>query len=404
VSTPRADRQVVALDALTRDRVEVPLGDAPVVSPIDWSVYVSSVARRLSRDLEGLRRGVTVTFASDLPRAAGLSSSSALVVSLLLALACANDLPGDPRFRSHVRGVDDLAIYASCVESGRSFGAWRGESGVGTHGGSEDHVAMLCCRPGRLDQVAFDPFRRERSVRLEAGWTFVVAVSGVAAEKTGAARHAYNRLAADARRLLDVWRAATGRADATLGAAMASAPYAADRLRALVRGSSAAPRTRDRWLGRLDQFLEESGVIVPAVTAALARRSVSQVGRLVDRSQASAAHLLLNQVPETVALARMARRLGAAAASAFGAGFGGSVWALVRASQATTFSMRWADAYAREFPMRQHAARFFTTRPGPAAVGLEPCDRGGRASLPAVSFPAPCPGPGQPSLSAVNPA
>ena len=44
-------------------------------------------------------------------------------------------------------------------------------------------------------------------------------------------------------------------------------------------------------------------------------------GRLVDRSQQAAEQLLGNQVPETVFLAAAARRLGAAAASAFGAVF-----------------------------------------------------------------------------------
>jgi len=50
-----------------------------------------------------------------------------------------------------------------------------------------------------------------------------------------------------------------------------------------------------------------------------------KIGVLIDRSQDGAERLLGNQVPETIALARLARDLGAVAASAFGAGFGGSV-------------------------------------------------------------------------------
>ena len=51
-------------------------------------------------------------------------------------------------------------------------------------------------------------------------------------------------------------------------------------------------------------------------------------GALVDRSQALAESLLGNQVLQTIHLASSARQLGAVAASAFGAGFGGSVSAL----------------------------------------------------------------------------
>jgi galactokinase len=51
--------------------------------------------------------------------------------------------------------------------------------------------------------------------------------------------------------------------------------------------------------------------------------------------------LLGNQVPATMALARSARELGALAACSFGAGFGGSVWALVDRGIAGDFAARW---------------------------------------------------------------
>ena len=54
-----------------------------------------------------------------------------------------------------------------------------------------------------------------------------------------------------------------------------------------------------------------------------------------------AERLLGNQVPETISLASTARALGAAAASAFGAGFGGSVWALVPEADAHAFASDW---------------------------------------------------------------
>jgi galactokinase len=87
----------------------------------------------------------------------------------------------------------------------------------------------------------------------------------------------------------------------------------------------------------------------------------------VDRSQALAEQALDNQVPETIALARLARANGAAAASAFGAGFGGAVWAMVPGSAAESFTAAWRAAYAQEFPSRAARSRFLLTAPGAPA-------------------------------------
>jgi galactokinase len=94
------------------------------------------------------------------------------------------------------------------------------------------------------------------------------------------------------------------------------------------------------------------------------------VRELVARSQSLAESALRNQIPETIHLAHRATELGAAAASAFGAGFGGSVWALVRDEEITTFTARWRDDYIARFPERRHRAEFFDSRPGPAATEL----------------------------------
>ena len=61
-----------------------------------------------------------------------------------------------------------------------------GDLGVGTLGGSQDHTAILCSRPGELRQYGFCPVRFERSVPFPAGHKLVIGVSGIAAEKTGA--------------------------------------------------------------------------------------------------------------------------------------------------------------------------------------------------------------------------
>ena len=71
-----------------------------------------------------------------------------------------------------------------------------------------------------------------------------------------------------------------------------------------------------------------------------------------------------------MSLAREARRLGAVAASSFGAGFGGSVWALVEEARSDAFMREWRLAYGRACPDAAARAVFFETSPGPAAFRL----------------------------------
>jgi galactokinase len=111
-------------------------------------------------------------------------------------------------------------------------------------------------------------------------------------------------------------------------------------------------------------------MLIPAAADALARDDLAKLSAVVDQSQLAAEQLLGNQIPETSFLARQARELGAVAASAFGAGFGGSVWALVPESDALAFRARWADGFAVRFSVVATRSEFFVTRAGPGAVEL----------------------------------
>ncbi len=370
-ASPRADAILRVVDAGRNLEAEVPLDPALVPSSSGWRVYVETVASRLARNFPGLR-GADVALASDLPRASGLSSSSALVVALFTALAEANRLAERAEYRESIANAEDLGGYLGALENGRAFGRLSGEHGVGTFGGSEDQTAILCSRPGRVAQYAFCPVRRERSVPLPDGWTLVVALSGVASDKTGDARDRYNRLSLAAKAILELWNRSARREDANLLAAATGAPGAPERIRNLLRvipvtGESFTP---EFLTGRFDQFLEESMVLVPAVADWLAKDVVVPIGPLVDRSQELAETCLGNQIPETVSLQRSARSLGAAAASAFGGGFGGSVWAIVKSDEADGFRKRWGESYSAAFPNPTGRSRFFSTRPGPAVLRL----------------------------------
>eukprot|EP00965_Chrysotila_dentata_P208340 6184637-Pleurochrysis_carterae.AAC.4 len=117
------------------------------------------------------------------------------------------------------------------------------------------------------------------------------------------------------------------------------------------------------------QFMEESEVIVPRLSEALRDGRLDEVSALVDRSQQLTESHLQNTVAETEWLPAEARRVGAIAASAFGAGFGGSCWALVHAADAEMIKERWEAAYRAEFPLRTNAV-FFCLNPGPGALRL----------------------------------
>jgi galactokinase len=246
-----------------------------------------------------------------------------------------------------------------------SFGALKGDLGVGTIGGSEDHTAMLCATAGRLLEFAYDPVRQTAAVDLPAESTFVVAFSGVSAPKTGEARERYNRAADLARLATERWNERTGRHDAHLGEALGSEGEGAARLRETIRSGGDTDATPDELLLRLEHFIAENYEVLPDAVQALQAGDLDRFGEVVDRSQALAEHLLGNQIEETSFLARSAREGGAFAASAFGAGFGGSVWAMVRCEEAARFAKTWEKSYRRRFPVPGERSRFFLSGAGP---------------------------------------
>ena len=375
VAVPRRDKRITVTDVVTEESVTFTLEGELQPRVGHWSNYPMTVARRVTRNFPGPLRGADVAWESDLPPAAGMSSSSALIVATFLALSAANELPRRDAYTKNIRRTEDLAGYLATVENGQNYGTLAGDRGVGTFGGSEDHTAILCARPGEITQYSYCPVRWERSIRLPEDCTFVIADSGVVAEKTGAAMVKYNRTSQLAHAVIDIWQRETGRQDPHMAAAIASSANAAERLRRLLRRVSHAPFEASELVDRFEQFLAESEQIIPAVMDTLDAAAVQRFGQLVERSQSLGVQLLKNQVPETVFLAEQARRLGAQAASAFGAGFGGSVWALAKTDLAAEFRERWAVSYAERFPQHRESAHFEISAAGPAAFYVSGPDR-----------------------------
>jgi galactokinase len=335
----------------------------------DWSGYVRNVARRLAGNFPDTLAGADIAFGSDLPRAAGLSSSSVLTTGLFLVLAELNQLKQHARYQDNIRTPGDCAEYLGSVENGNAFRGLAGDAGVGTMGGSQDHTAILLSEPHCLVQYRFLPLRHETTVRLPESHVFVIAASGVAAEKTGAARERYNRGARLVYEIQQICEHALGQRYPSLISAATSNADAHDAIRDAIR--QATSTVESTLLARLEQVMMESTVLVPDAVQALRIGDLRRVAEIVALSQLLAERLLENQIPETVALVRLARDLGAVAASAFGAGFGGSVWALVPEGRANTFREEWVRCYAHEFPDRIRNADFFVSRAGPPAVFLD---------------------------------
>ena len=365
---PRADRVVRVIDAVTQEVREFPVDPALVPPRGDWANYPMTVVARLAQDFGAVVGGFDLAFASDIPIAAGVSSSSAVVVAVAKAAIDLFRLDQTEAYRAHITSLEDLAGYLGAVENGRSFRGFGATAGVGTLGGNQDHTAILCSASDALTQVRFDPVAVERRVAWPDDFRFVIASSGVVAEKTGPALERYNRLARMTERLRVL--VVGPDSESTLGRAIIDR-----RVTGLPAGADLDPDEALRLNRRLTQLTAECRVLIPGVVDALGKREFVRLGELVAASQLGAEIGLENQIPETMALVESARRLGAVAASAFGAGFGGSVWAMVQLDRVEQFAEAWGGEYRRSFPDRS-LARFLTTRPAPAASGLaEPSGR-----------------------------
>jgi len=361
VARRRIDNVVHVVDALRQQDVSLIAEDVRDGAHQGWRRYVAAVCRRLTKNFPGARLGADIVLASDLPRASGMSSSSALVIGVATALAAAGSLRSRDEWQRNIHGAQDEAGYYACIENGLSFGSLHGDAGVGTHGGSEDHAAILTGTAGHLSAFTFVPMRPREVVPMPPSWRFVLTPSGVAAQKAGVARDAYNRLADGTHFLLELWNQESEQQAISLRAALKMDGAdtldwnRVEQLRQLIGRSKAANR-EEELMERLLHFVREDFRTIESIDA-FRQGDQPRIGQLADDSQSDADVFLGNQIPETIALAASARKLGAFAARSFGAGFGGSVWALVEADRAQEFARRWS-------------AQAFVATPGPPLIEL----------------------------------
>lgn len=346
---------LVLVDAARTITLEIPYHQVGQVEGASWATYANTVLSRLMRHFGTPSNGVTIVLESDIPSAAGLSSSSGLIITLALGLLAAGHFPHPiPAFSRA-----EFAGFAGAIESGAQYGDWEGDAGVGTRGGSQDHTAILCSSAGHLGLYSYFPVKKELSVVFPASLSFVIASSGVKARKTGDAKDAYNLASDRAKRVVVCWNENQGTRFSNMGEMVRSQNFSRSLLQSILFTEENAASLWNRSL----QFEKETGDIIPGFIRDLNSQNWSGLGGFTDESQRMADGWLGNQVPETNELVHLARQAGAYAASAFGAGFGGAVWALIDRENADTFRARWMKQYAAAFPSKSQYLDFFIDHP-----------------------------------------
>jgi len=139
----------------------------------DWGNYIKAPVLRLQhqyRDTKILGMNMAVT--GNVPIAAGLSSSSTIVVATLQAAIALNN------FELTSRQFIDLC--------------GQGEWFVGSRGGAGDHAAIYLGQRGKITRVAYLPFRVEKSVDAPRDYQVIIADSHIKAAKSEQARDMFN--------------------------------------------------------------------------------------------------------------------------------------------------------------------------------------------------------------------
>ena len=350
--------------------VFIPYKEESQAPPLNWAVYPRAVVRRYVLNFGIPETGVSISFNSDIPRASGMSSSSAFVVGLWLCMAGLTRVDELPVFRKNVSTPTDLSEFLGCVENGARYRDLDGDDGVGTQGGAQDHTAILCSRASELGYFGYRPLKRLGRVALPEDLSFVIASSGVHANKTAGARQDYNDAVGLARRAAEIWQTKNSNHSGLLEHVVRSPEYSPGLFQRLVEEAESDFGIQTAILDRTRQYVQETQVIIPSAIEALASEDYGRLESLISESQKSADEGLGNQVPETRFLVDAALQSGAIASSAFGAGFGGSVYALVRKKKANAVLKKWIAAYGTRFANRLRKACFFTDATGPGAFVL----------------------------------
>jgi N-acetylgalactosamine kinase len=140
---------------------------------VDWSHYLKAAILRLQKKFSHTKlTGMDIMVYGNVPMAAGLSSSSSLVVGAAEAVVAANRLETFPS-----------QFITLCGE---------GEWFVGTRGGAADHAAVKLGQEGKIVKVTFFDFAIQDIVPFPDDCAMVVCDSGIKACKSSNAKDQFN--------------------------------------------------------------------------------------------------------------------------------------------------------------------------------------------------------------------
>jgi len=166
-----------AITPITHEKWLDYLDSEPVVQELaasrgKWTNYIKSAIFRFQKESSNLLCGMDIAVVSDLPAAAGLSSSSAIVVATAEAIVALNSLH-----------LSDQQFIELCGE---------GEWFVGSRGGFGDHAAMKYGRPGKFVHLGFHPFTIGESASLPDDYAVIIADSTLKARKSEGSKDRFN--------------------------------------------------------------------------------------------------------------------------------------------------------------------------------------------------------------------
>jgi len=385
VFSPRKDRQIVIAntDPSFAERSFEIQESIPAYSTGDWGNYCKAAVQGLLDFYRQKHRGAdrfcgfAATFDGDIPSAAGMSSSSALVVLHALIFLASNGLDLHTTPSGRLELADLLA---------------RAEHYVGTQGGGMDQAISLMGRSGHAVKIDFFPLRT-RPAPLPKEYSVVVANSLVKAAKTAEALDKYNRRPIECRlaaALLkktfsdtygrdvpifllgdlkeeklavpdsEIWKIAgtTFHEDPyTLGEIAAILGQTAEKTVQLYckrRDGSIFPEPADGFkLQQRYRHVIEEGRRVEQSVQALESGDILHFGKLMNQSHSSCRDLYEISCEELDRLVEISREAGAVGARLTGAGFGGCAVSLVEDNRVESFIHQVINTYYRDYLKRK---------------------------------------------------
>jgi galactokinase/galacturonokinase len=344
------DRRVMMAAALSNDavvlvtslefsgRIAVELeGDVPPNTG-DWGDYVRAAVAVLSQKLD-LRVGFRAIISGDLP-GAGLSSSAAVLVAYLLALARVNEISLEREEISRlVQKAENEYVGVASGRLDQSIILFA----------SQGDLTRVDCSDMRVEQVSRPPGREDICV--------LVAYSGVGRTLAGSGFNTRVDECREAAGLLLELGGLKRRQNAVLSDVPAE--VAEEHLAILPQG----PRRRAA------HYFGEQRRVVRGVSA-WREGDIERFGALMNASGASSIHYYESGTPELVTLYQVLRDApGVYGARFSGGGFGGSCIALIAPDAAASIIEEVGRHFEAAHPDAAAGASFHVCRPsGPARV------------------------------------